>query len=290
MLISCPKCSSVYNVINNRIPFEGKKFKCSECGHIWAVYPKDLKELELENQVKSQMIRPAAALEETQDDINAMFDRLSEDTKGLFSNYKADRGGILGRIVRKIHVFFTPVMLVCTILLVIFCFTVYIGYYNRYEIVGFVPKLEDFYNKVELESIYAGRDVKFQNVKVNDLEKGGKHYIEITGVIHNEGDLSSQILPIKATMTNLNGEVEAETSHFLTLKRLGPDFSAMFRILLDNKTTVAKKLTLTFDTEIIERMKREAEEAEKAKKEAEKTQKAKGASFMFGMNKGMDKF
>ncbi|MBO6290604.1 MAG: zinc-ribbon domain-containing protein [Alphaproteobacteria bacterium] len=290
MLISCPKCSSVFNVINNRIPFEGKKFKCSECGHIWTVYPKDLKELEVENQIKSQIIRPAAALEETQDDINAMFDRLSEDTKGLFSNYKADRGGFLERIMRKIHVFFTPVMLSCSILFVIFCFTLYIGYHNRYEIVGFIPKLEDFYNKLELESIYAGRDVKFQNVKITDLEKSGKHYVEVTGVIHNEGKFSSQILPIKATMTNLSGEVEAETSHFLTLKRLGPDFSAMFRILLDNKTTVAKKITLTFDTEIIARMKREAEEAEKARKEAEEAKKAKGSSFMFGLNKGMDKF
>ncbi|MEE6208356.1 MAG: hypothetical protein VZR95_09920, partial [Alphaproteobacteria bacterium] len=198
--------------------------------------------------------------------------------------------GIGGRIWRKIHVFFTPVMLVCTILLIIFGFTIYIGYYNRYEIVGIVPKLEDFYDKLELESIYAGRNVKFQNVKINDLEKGGKHYVEVTGFIYNEGTLSSQILPIKATMRTLDGEIETETSQFLTLKRLGPDFGAMFRILLDNKTTGAKKLTLTFDTEIIERMKREAEEAEKAKKEAEKVQKAKGSSFMFGMNKGMDKF
>ena len=294
MLISCPKCSSVYNLTNQNIPFEGKKFKCAECGNIWTVYPKDLKDVKIENQtenqVKAQIIRPAAAVDETQADIDAMFNRLSQDTKGLFSNYQTDSGSVWGRIWRKIQVFFTPVMLSCSILFIIFCFTFYIGYYNRYEIVGYVPKLEDFYNKLELESIYAGRDVEFQNVKVNDLEKGGKHYVEVTGQIYNKGKLSSQILPIKATMRNPEGELETEQTHFLTLKRLGPDFSAMFRILLDNKTTSAKKLTLSFDTEIIENMKREAEEAERARKEAAKVQKAKGSSFMFGLNKGMDKF
>ena len=77
MLISCPKCNSVYNLLNNRIPFDGKKFRCSQCGHVWTVYPKDVKDIEPENMVRSQIIRPAAVFDENLDDINAMFERLS---------------------------------------------------------------------------------------------------------------------------------------------------------------------------------------------------------------------
>ena len=39
MLISCPKCNAVYQVPENQIPADGKKFKCAECGEIWFVRP-----------------------------------------------------------------------------------------------------------------------------------------------------------------------------------------------------------------------------------------------------------
>ena len=287
MLISCPKCNSVYNLLNNHIPFSGKKFICSQCGHVWTVYPKDVKDIEPENMVKSQIIRPAAVFDENSEDINAMFDRLSQDTKGLFSNYQADSGGFWGRLRRKLQVFFSPTMTVCSILLIIFIFTIYIGYRNRYEIVGIMPKLEDFYNKIDLESIYAGRDVKFENVKIRDLDKNGKHYVEISGIIRNTCKLSSQILPIKAVMINSNGDKEGEKTQVLTLKRLGPDFSAMFRILFNNKTTLGKKLSLTFDNEYYEKLKIEKAIEEEKKEKEEKIRKP---GFSFGMNKGLDSF
>ena len=287
MLISCPKCNSVYNLLNNRVPFGGKKFRCSQCGHIWTVYPKDIKDIEPENMVKSQIIRPASVFDENQEDIDAMFERLSQDTKGLFNNYQADGGGFWGRIRRKLQVFFSPTMTVCSILLIVFIFTIYIGYHNRYEIVGIMPKLEDFYNKMDLESIYAGRDVKFENVKIRDLDKNGKHYVEITGNIHNVGKLSSQILPIKAVMINTNGEKEGEKSQNLTLKRLDPDFTAVFRILFSNKTTLGKTLSLTFDKDALQQIREEKKEQKEQKEQETKQQKP---MFSFGLNKGLDNF
>ncbi|MCQ2734720.1 MAG: zinc-ribbon domain-containing protein [Alphaproteobacteria bacterium] len=287
MLISCPKCNSVYNLLNNYIPFDGKKFRCSQCGHVWTVYPKDVKDIEPENMVKSQIVRPADAFEENAEDLNALFERLSQDTKGLFSNYQADQGGFGGRLWRKLQVFFSPTMTICSILSFIFIFTIYIGYRNRYEIVGIIPKLEDFYDKIDLESIYAGRDLKFENVKIRDLDKNGKYYVEVSGIIRNTGKVSSQILPIKATMVNTDGVKEGEKLQILTLKRLGSDFTAMFHILFHNKTTLGKKLSLTFDKEYYEKLK-----IEKALEEEKKAQKAKKQrkSFSFGMDKDLDKF
>ena len=57
MLISCPKCSSVYNLADSYVPESGKKFKCAECGNIWVVYPRDLKDVIPENKIIRQKIR-----------------------------------------------------------------------------------------------------------------------------------------------------------------------------------------------------------------------------------------
>lgn len=290
MLISCPKCNAVYVVSESQIPESGKKFKCAECGKVWDVKPEDLRNMEPENQeIKSQIVRPAAAYDNDEADLQEMFARMSQDTKGLFTNAK-EVGGYWGRMWRKIQVFFSPIMLNCTILLFIFGFTWYIAYYNRYEIVGLVPRLKDFYDKINLESIYAGKDVVFKNVYVRNIERRGKHFVEISGLLYNQGTLKSQILPIKAVMTNLNGEVEAEATKILTLKELSPEFSAVFRIVLDNKTTEAKKVSLTFDSQYYENIRR-AEEAARAAEEAKrKEREKKNKSFNFGMDKGFDNF
>ncbi len=252
MLISCPKCNAVYQVPDNQIPSEGKKFKCAECGEIWMVKPVENK-IQAQNlqpvvtpsstQVKSQMASPQSAEE---DDLQKMFNRLSQDTKGLFSG-KSSSDTKLERFKRKVVLFFTPFMINCFLLLCIFGFTIYIGYANRFELVSFIPQLENFYNKLGIESIYKGRNIVFKNVKIKNIERHGKAFVEVTGLIYNAGNKKSLILPIKATLRNKNGEILSETTKTLTLDRLEPEFSAVFRILLPDDSFEEKKVTLTFD-------------------------------------------
>ena len=64
----------------------------------------------------------------------------------------------------------------------------------------------------------------------------------------------------------------------------------VFRIVLDNKTTEAKKVSLTFDSQYYENIRR-AEEAARAAEEAKrKEREKKNKSFNFGMDKGFDNF
>ena len=96
MLISCPKCNAVYQVPENQIPADGKKFKCAECGEIWFVRPQakpketvvplasvvsKTAEQPAKIQINPQIISTEAA---KNDDLEKMFNRLSKDTKGLF--------------------------------------------------------------------------------------------------------------------------------------------------------------------------------------------------------------
>ena len=252
MLISCPKCNAVYQVSDNQIPSEGKKFKCAECGEIWMVKPVENKiqtptsqpvATPSSAQVKSQIASPQSTEE---DDLQKMFNRLSQDTKGLFSG-KSSSDTKWELFKRKIILFFTPFMINCLLLLCMFAFTLYIGYANRFELVSFIPQLENFYNKLGIESIYKGRGIVFKNIKIKNIDRHGKTFVEVTGLIYNAGNKKSLVLPIKATLLNNSGEIVSETTKTLTLDRLEPEFSAVFRILLPDDSFEEKKVILVFD-------------------------------------------
>ena len=286
MLISCPKCNAVYQVAAESIAPEGKRFKCAECDNVWTVYPEDAQNLDpevpevphIQTQIRPNMTLPQVEVKKEavkekplpkeepkpqpkpepapvsqrstnpDDDLKEMFQRLQRDTKGLFNNeaprVQEDK---YATIKRKAQLIFSPMMINCSIALFIILATLFIGYKNRYEIVGYIPVLEDFYDKLDMESIYAGRDIVFQDVEVKHTERKGQHFIEIYGQIYNKSKLKSQILPIKATMRNMQGEIAAETTKVLTMRTLEPKFSSIFLIVLENKTADAKQITLTFD-------------------------------------------
>lgn len=246
MLISCPKCNAVYMVTEKQIPQDGKKFKCAECGRVWTVMPEDLKNIEPESgQIKTQLVRPASSYEMDESDIEDMFNRLSRDTKGLFNN-ASSADSVWERFRRKWQVFLSPVTRNSLLLTVIIASFLYISYAYRYEFVHYVPQLEYFYNKIELESIYKGRNVVFKNVNTRNITRSGKHFVEISGLVYNQGEMKSALLPIKAVMKKENGEIVSETVKTLTLDRLNPDFGAVFRIVMPNDTPESKKVLLSF--------------------------------------------
>lgn len=276
MLISCPKCSAVYQVPDGQIPADGKKFKCAECGEVWFVRPiVETKEekpapvaVPVKNQdvsretaqVKSQVVRPEITQE---DDLAQMFNRLSQDTKGLFGD-KEQKSSLWSRLKRKLTLLFSPLMINCIILLVIFAFTIFIGYANRYELVSVLPQLENFYNKMGVESIYKGRGLVFQNVTARNVERHGRLFVEVSGKVANQSSMTSAVLPIKATLLRSDGTIESETVKILTLDKLESGFNALFHILLPDNTLEEKKVILVFDAESL------PQSAEKAKKFSDK--------------------
>ncbi len=278
MLISCPKCNAVYEVPDSQIPATGKKFKCAECEEVWTAYPpkketvpQTEQKIELPEDVKndnttSNLVVDTVKVETTQqktnpapdiksqvvadetpiDDVQYMFERLSQDTKGLFSG-KQSADTKWARFKRKFMLMFSLFMLNCTILLAIIAMTLYIGYRNRYEIVDALPMLENFYNKIGLESIHKNKDIVFQNVTTRNIKRKGKRFIEVSGLLFNNGNMQSTIIPIKAVMKRQDGSIESEAVKIMTLDRLEANFSAVFRMLLPSSSLYEKSITLSFD-------------------------------------------
>ena len=251
MLISCPKCSSVYTIKAEDVPEKGKKFKCAECGEIWQVERKDL----FDENTKANKTEPKkkgliTQAETNEDDLRKMFEMLGRDTKGLFDNpveqYSSNPN--VDKVIRRIRINFSIVAFSGLIMIIILSMTAFILYYNRYDVVNIVPRMQYFYDKFELENIYYGRDLKFNDVKTDYVTKKGKHYIEVHGTITNEGKYVSKVPPIRAVVSAANGALIQEIIKDPIIATLDPQFSSLFRILIENTNNEKKILDISFLT------------------------------------------
>ena len=271
MLISCPKCRSVYNISDNQMLTQGKKIKCAECGNIWSLSTDDIKNIKLDNEVKPQIVSPMEKSEK-KSDVDIMFDKFSEKTQSLFSNTD-EKNVCFKNIMRKIYMQSTPIAVVGSLLVSIFLLAIFILYFNRYDVVRLVPKMEYLYEKFNIESIYSGRDLVFKDVDIQDIERGGQHFIEIYGKIYNQGNKTSYVLPVKAAITTQNGTIENETVKILTMPRLDAGYSTIFRIIFENNILGSKTLHLSFDKQRFIALREAKKKAQKEKQRALEKQK-----------------
>ena len=268
MLISCPKCVAVYDIEADKIPEQGRRFKCIECGHIWNVLPQEVSQIEPENKPKAQIILPSED-EHHNDDVHEMFNRLSQNTNDLFTdsekytvkitendNYtKQPQRAIdretdgIGIFKRKMQVFFSPLFLNSLLILIIAALTTYIGYYNRYDVVRFIPSMENVYDNFNIASVRYGQDIAFEQVTTKQIQRGRKYFIEVSGRLFNKGKYKAKLFPVKATMLNLSDEIVAEDVKFIMPDSLAPQMSSLFFFVLENKTMKPKKINLSFVTD-----------------------------------------
>lgn len=266
MLISCPTCNAVYTINAEQFPEKGKKFKCAECGKIWTVMPDDLFDIEPEKQKitpeQTEISQPLAennppenepsetensslkTTENEDENVRKMFEMLSHDTKGLFNDGASNNK--IKKAVRYFKGHFSIVTINFILSIIFFIFLLFILYFNRYDVVNIIPRTEKIYDKIGLESVYYGRDLKFTNVETKHITRKGKHFIEVFGRINNEGKYKSLLPPVKATVYTPSGEVVNEESKKFTIPVLESGFNSIFRILIENINDKAEYLELDF--------------------------------------------
>lgn len=262
MLISCPKCRSVYNISADRIPENGKKFKCAECGEIWMVYPSSVSDIEAEDMPVEDEISTAGqpdtedngsvvAQETTEDineDINIMFNRLSHNTKNLFASGNSVEDMSVGQKVRHYTLNNVSFYLIFAFLLIaIVVLSAKLFYVYRYDVVNAAPWLENMYGRFNVESMYRGKDLVFEDIQVKELEEKGKPQIEVSGRICNKGDKTVHLLPVKVSVINRDNELEDEVVEILPEHKVESGFSVLFRVLLDYPSDFNSKLRITLE-------------------------------------------
>ena len=273
MLIKCPKCGSVYVVDADKIPEGGKKFKCAECSTVWVAEKKDL--FDAENKVRVKRVQTDSIVNDEDENVRKMFEILNQDTKGLFTNLESQN--ISNKEIRtKKRTFkdivreYKLILINTGIIIAILILTGFISYYNRYFVARIIPLTENVYKQYNLDCIYYGRDLKFNDITTKYITKKGKHYIEVHGNINNESGYKIQIPPIKARITRENGEFVNEIVKDSIIPTVDPHFGSLFRILIESMDNEKKILDLSFLTksEYEEyKLKLQKEEEEKNKPE-----------------------
>lgn len=285
MLINCPKCNSIYNISDDKVSTNGKKFKCAECECVWKVYPEDViddknvdynnieiyedeqskhlaenldanfelaKSGELHNSTSllseteeiniGQKIAPAEinntinTEEDTTDiDITEMFNRLSQDTKGLFtSNSSVSKMSVVEQAKHNFKNNFNPYPIVAFLLVLIVILSGAIFYFNRFDITAYYPKAAKIYNRLHLDSIYKGKDLIFQNVQLTLSDSDDGKILDISGRLYNNGTSVTRILPVKVTLLANNGIVLLEEIEDLPDNFLEPHLSVLFHVVIKN--------------------------------------------------------
>ncbi len=261
MLISCPECRAVYNISADYIPENGKKFKCAECGYIWMVYPSDDTSVEPETENISENTEIATAVNEANiteteavttpninDDIDVMFERLSHNTKNLFSS--GDTVENMGRLQKIRHYLqnnFSFYMLTAFLLLTSVVLGIRLLWDYRYDIVAKVPMMEQLYARLGTESIYRGKDLLIEDVLIKNIEENDKPYLEVSGRLYNAGNTTVSVVPIKASVITADNKIADEVTEILSEHKLEPQFSTLFRILLNPPSSDARKVRITLD-------------------------------------------
>ncbi|MBP5215134.1 MAG: zinc-ribbon domain-containing protein [Alphaproteobacteria bacterium] len=245
MLISCPKCHSVYNISEDKIPENGKKFKCAECGEIWRVFPQDVSEAEIENSPQAQISVDDLESQRKKEEVNEMLNRLSQGTKNLFAdNGEVKQMSVGQRIKHSFSNWLSSTAQIALILLLIIALGVIILYKHRYDIVNRLPNMQKIYDFWGIESVYKGKDIIFRDVQIHQI---GENKVLVSGRIYNEGNYRVKLLPIKVTFINTDGQTEAEISEQLPQQLLQPGFSVLFNINADAKWSETTNVKLSME-------------------------------------------
>ncbi len=217
MLISCPKCKTVYEIPAGTISPDGRYMSCSKCSEVFLCKPEDAlieQFIDMENAVPD-------------DTKKHMNDILAAQQNSEKSIHKSTKLNVILSLVATVFV------LLCLIFL-------------RYDIVRLAPFAEKAYDFVGLESIYRGRNLEFVNIARHEFIENNISKLEITGEIYNTGKYVVMVPNINLQIVDKKGQVVLFEEHKIELNRLNPDNTLSFKIISVNPTPYAKSIYLTF--------------------------------------------
>ena len=218
MLIRCPKCKTVYEISPKVLPQEGRNMKCSECSEEFFCHRSD-------------------ALVEQFMDLEKIVPEYIKERDRTFKRAENDKIITNFRKTNDINIVLSVVLVLIVFLSLIFM---------RYEIVRFMPFMENVYSMIGLESLYRGRGLEFVNIQRREYIEDNIGKIQITGEIYNTGKYEVIVPNINLQILNKNGEILLFEEHEIELNRLEPESTLSFKIITMNPTPFAKSVYLTF--------------------------------------------
>ena len=185
------------------------------------------------------------------EDLDAMFNRLSQNTKTLFaSGSSVDSMNIFQKIRHYILNTVTVYAIIAFLLPISILLAGVLLYRYRYDIAADIPGMDYVYAKMDFDSLYSGKDLTIEDVQIKNIRVKGRSKLEISGRIFNNGKHIVTLLPVKAVVLDTNNRVMHEQTAMLEKRQLEPDFSALFRIVMKRPNAQAQKVRLSLEKDV----------------------------------------
>ena len=226
MIISCPSCSARFTVDDSALGPEGRKVKCSKCGHIWHQQPEPVA-LEPDPEPPPAV---AAALRAAEEDPAPVRRR----PRAAAPVREKRRSGAAAMWI---------------LLIVILAGILGGGYVYRDRIMSELPATEPIFAAIGLgpESPYAGLDLIGVTSKQEDGPDGAK-ILKITGKVVNSSDKPKDVPGLSGRLYDEeNRELYRWSFKAPQPGRLLPSEEVAFATEVRNPNKKAAGLTITFD-------------------------------------------
>ena len=226
MFIKCPKCQTIYQIGDDVITKDGLKMHCQKCDAVFKAFPGDA--------VKSPQEQ-----EQEKQNVAKMFEQVIPSASELFGPQNTPP-------VRVMHVTKYKNTINYLLILALLLLVGVLVYALRYDVVRYAPRMEKFYQKFGVESVYDGTALEFSNLKISEVSFNSLSKLKISGIIKNPSGYTVNVPPIRIVVYDANQHQLLNTTHYLAAKRMGAYYQLGFEFLLTNPTPQQKTIQITF--------------------------------------------
>ncbi|MGB8602839.1 MAG: DUF3426 domain-containing protein [Rhizomicrobium sp.] len=256
MILSCPNCSTRYQVDKAKFPPDGRQVRCAKCGYRWHQNPPldDPGDESLLQEPQTDGDADAAAFAEPEEDAAAREAELSQSPAAVaeepvvseeasFRRFATDRSADEGSgrapLFARLLILFGWGVLIVAVLGLGWCAYVY-----RQNIMTNWPQSASLYSALGLKS--AAGALKFDATNSRQVVEDGKAVLEVSGTLTNPGD-HEVLLP--SVRVSLSDGAYREVYHWtfsLQVLTLKPGQSTRFATKLSSPPAAARHLELRF--------------------------------------------
>lgn len=273
MRITCPECTSEFDVPDNAIPEKGRKLRCSQCQHKWHQRPVAAEpEPALKPALKPQKAKEVVS-DDAGDEISLGADDAwdgDDESTGDKDPGEDDHGSMFGSGERDADAdddFDAPpiprrdamgnytapsrrarnIVIVAAVIFLLVVPGVLVG--TRTPLVAALPALSPLFDVMGLHVAVPGEALVIQNVGAWRKTEGGVERMLIQGQIRNDTDTMQSVPVIRAVLLDSGGAELQSAPYTPEAALLVPGESLSFTYQIPNPGPNADWVTINFSDE-----------------------------------------
>lgn len=272
MQVSCPECQTQFMVPDSTLEGNGRKMRCSRCGHKWLQkadggveeipIPQPIpmsREPDFKQADQTLVFKNSDILADLPDDpidraLKAAlsdFEGKDSDDQPNFNSNLLDNDEPIPEVFNSFRTEEEETSSGSKTWLWVLIFLLLSGsgglYFFREQVVTFWPPAAEYYAMVGISKDNTiGAGLRFRGVDSERVVENDADILLVRGIIANISDSAKQLPLLKLAIHDANDAIVQEKVVAPPEKTLDPGATTGFRIQIENPTALARRFTVTF--------------------------------------------